>query len=153
MALSEPLKFMSQDFKVINNRINDDYSIPTLLELKIKLKKEKDINIMNKIQIMIEKKIDESRDRWWFRKKFFEELAYESSDSSEEDLNVELNRPRSMDRFLLDSEIINNYSKHIDKPYVMNNNDNKKKKNKNKSNSENKANREINNLGRRNNII
>ena len=92
---------------------------PTLLELKIKLKKEKDINIMNMIQSKIDKKIDDSRDRWWFRKKFFEELAYESSDNSSSDLNDELNKPRSMDRFLLDSEIINNYSKHIDKPYVM----------------------------------
>jgi hypothetical protein len=91
---------------------------PTLLELKIKLKKEKDINIMNMIQSKIDKKIEESRDRWWFRKKFFEELAYTSSDESE-DLNEELNKPRSLDRFLLDSEIINNYSKHIDKPYVM----------------------------------
>jgi len=99
---------------------------PTLLELKIKLKKEKDINIMNIIQKMIDKKIDESRDRWWFRKKFFEELAYESSEESSDNLNDELNKPRSMDRFLLDAEIINNYSKHIDKPYVMNHKNNKK---------------------------
>lgn len=142
---------------------------PTLLELKIKLKKEKDINIMNKIQSMIEKKIDESRDRWWFRKKFFEELAYESTDESEEILNDELNRPRSMDRFLLDAEIINNYSKHIDKPYVIN--DSKSiTKQKNKQNSKqirngvvnretNVVNRETNktnktnNLGKRKNII
>jgi hypothetical protein len=115
---------------------------PTLLELKIKLKKEKDINIMTKIQNLIDKKIDDSRDRWWFRKKFFEELAYESSDNSSSDLNDELNKPRSMDRFLLDSEIINNYSKHIDKPYVMNDN------NKNKKNKKN-----INKLGQRKNII
>jgi hypothetical protein len=110
---------------------------PTLLELKIKLKKEKDINIMNMIQSKIDKKIDDSRDRWWFRKKFFEELAYTSSDESE-DLNEELNKPRSMDRFLLDSEIINNYSKHIDKPYVINQGENKKN---------------INKLGQRKNII
>jgi len=105
----------------------------TLLQLKIKLKKEKDINIMNMIQGKIDQKIEDSRDRWWFRKKFFEELAYTSSDESD-GLNEELNRPRSIDRFLLDSEIINNYSKHIDKPYVMNNNNNKKqiKTNKNK---------------------
>jgi len=113
---------------------------PTLLELKIKLKKEKDINILNMIQEKIDKKIDESRDRWWFRKKFFEELAYESSEDSSEDLNEELNKPRSLDRFLLDSEIINNYSKHIDKPYVMNNDKQIKQKNRN-------------NLGKRKNII
>ena len=129
----------------------------TLLELKIKLKKEKDINIMNIIQSKIDKKIDESRDRWWFRKKFFEELAYESSDSSEEDLNVELNRPRSMDRFLLDAEIINNYSKHIDKPYVMNDSKSIKQKSNYIKNGVvnreiNKTN-EINNLGKRKNII
>ena len=120
---------------------------PTLLELKNKLKKEKDINIMTKIQNLIDKKIDDSRDRWWFRKKFFEELAYESSDNSSSDLNDELNKPRSMDRFLLDSEIINNYSKHIDKPYVMNDNNNNNK-NKNKKNKNN-----INKLGQRKNII
>lgn len=130
-------------------------SDPSLLELKIKLKKEKDINMMNMIQGKIDKKIEESRDRWWFRKKFFEELAFESSDESEEDLNVELNRPRSMDRFLLDSEIINNYSKHIDKPYVMNHNkpikQNKQiKKEKEKSKL---VTNQINNLGKRKNII
>ena len=91
---------------------------PTLLQLKIKLKKEKDINIMNMIQSKIDKKIVDSRDRWWFRKKFFEELVYESSEESD-DLNDELNKPRSIDRILLDSEILNNYSKHIDKPYVI----------------------------------
>lgn len=119
---------------------------PTLLELKIKLKKEKDINVMNMIQEKIDKKIDESRDRWWFRKKFFEELAYESSDEAEEDLNEELNKPRSMDRFLLDSEIINNYSKHIDKPYVINDS---------KSIKQRKQNTKLDfpNLGRRKNII
>lgn len=122
---------------------------PTLLELKIKLKKEKDINVMNMIQEKIDKKIDESRDRWWFRKKFFEELAYESSDSSEQELNVELNKPRSIDRFLLDSEIINNYSKHIDKPYVIND----RKSIKQKSKHIKKQTDDIINLGKRKNII
>jgi hypothetical protein len=98
---------------------------PTLLELKIKFKKEKDINILNMIQKKIDKKINESRDRWWFKKKFFEELEYTTSDESN-NLEKELNRPRSIDRFLLDSKIINNYSKHIDKPYVINQNNNKK---------------------------
>jgi hypothetical protein len=126
---------------------------PTLLQLKIKLKKEKDINIMNMIQLKIDKKIEESRDRWWFRKKFFEELAYESTDESIEDLNVELNRPRSMDRFLLDSEIINNYSKHIDKPYVMNNNNNNKNKDKKNKERSKLVTNQINNLGKRKNII
>ena len=111
---------------------------PTLLELKMKLKKEKDINILTMIQKMIDKKIEESRDRWWFRNKFFEELAYESSEETIDDLNEELNKPRSMDRFILDSEIINNYSKHIDKPYVLNHNKQIKQKN---------------NLGKRKNII
>lgn len=119
---------------------------PTLLELKIKLKKEKDINIISKIQKLIDKKIEDTRDRWWFKKKFFEELAYTSSDDSSEDLNEELNKPRSIDRFLLDSEIINNYSKHIDKPYVIN--DNKKKISK-----INHKNKESNSLGMRKDII
>lgn len=117
---------------------------PSLLELKIKLKKEKDINILNMIQSKIDKKIEESRDRWWFRKKFFEELAFETSDESE-DLNEELNKPRSIDRFLLDSEIINNYSKHIDKPYVTTDNKNKQ--------SKQKKDKDINKLGQRKNII
>jgi hypothetical protein len=132
---------------------------PTLLQLKIKLKKEKDINIMNKIQIMIDQKIDDSRDRWWFRKKFFEELAYESTDESE-NLNDELNKPRSIDRFLLDSEIIDNYSKHIDKPYAMNDNTNKQTKQNNKQTKQNNKqrkqsiqNNQINNLGKRKDII
>ena len=94
-------------------------SEPTLLQLKIKLKKEKDISIMNLIQTKIDKKIIESRDRWWFKKKFFEELVYTSSEEESEDLNEEMNKPRSIDRILLDSEILNNYSTHIDKPYVI----------------------------------
>ena len=93
-------------------------SEPTLLQLKIKLKKEKDISIMNLIQTKIDKKIIESRDRWWFKKKFFEELVYSSEEESS-DLNEEMNKPRSIDRILLDSEILNNYSTHIDKPYVI----------------------------------
>ena len=122
----------------------------TLLELKIKLKKEKDINIISKIQKLIDKKIDDSRDRWWFKKKFFEELAYTSSDESE-DLNEGLNKPRSIDRFLLDSEIIDNYSKHIDKPYVINPvNNNKSKINKQKNTTINTI---INKLGKRKDII
>jgi hypothetical protein len=94
-------------------------SEPTLLQLKIKLRKEKDIVILNMIQTKIDKKITDSRDRWWFKKKFFEELVYTSSEEELENLNEELNRPRTIDRILLDSEILNNYSTHIDKPYVI----------------------------------
>jgi hypothetical protein len=93
----------------------------TLLQLKIKLRKEKDINIMTKIQEKIDKKIDESRDRWWFKKKFFEHIEFTSDDESDDPIENELAKPRSMDRFLLDTTIINNYSSHIDKPYVINN--------------------------------
>lgn len=119
-------------------------SEPTLLQLKIKLKKEKDINIMNQIQLMIHKKIEDSRDRWWFKKKFFEEVEYDSSSESSVDLENEINKPRSLDRFLLDAEIINNYSKHIDKPYVLGNN---------KPINNKPINKKNNNLGRRKNIV
>ena len=119
-------------------------SEPTLLQLKIKLKKEKDINIMNQIQLMIYKKIEDSRDRWWFKKKFFEEVEYDSSSESSVDLENEINKPRSLDRFLLDAEIINNYSKHIDKPYVLGNN---------KPINNKPINKKNNNLGRRKNIV
>ena len=48
----------------------------------------------------------------------FRSLVYSSEEESE-DLNEEMNKPRSIDRILLDSEILNNYSTHIDKPYVI----------------------------------
>ena len=90
----------------------------SLLELKNKLKKEKDLIVLKQIQLEIDEQIIESRDKWWFNTNCFNKSKSNSNSNSNSN-NLDFVSVTSTLERLLDPIIINNYSNHIDKPYII----------------------------------